>query len=86
LDDGPAEAIDALFNEVQQAKAYVNRAALRVVDRAMTMTGGAAYMNAHPLSRLYRDARAGSFMHPLGANAAYEYIGAVTLGMQPASL
>jgi hypothetical protein len=42
-------------------------------------------MNGHPLSRLYRDARAGAFMHPLGANVAYEYIGAVALGENPRS-
>ncbi len=32
---------------------------------------------------MYRDARAGAFMHPLGANLAFEYIGALTLGMSP---
>jgi alkylation response protein AidB-like acyl-CoA dehydrogenase len=75
-----AEAAE-IFSIVQRAKAFLNQAAPRVVDRAMTMTGGASYMNRHPLSRLYRDARAGAFMHPLGANVAYEYIGAVALGL-----
>jgi alkylation response protein AidB-like acyl-CoA dehydrogenase len=85
-DRGAIDEANAIFSEVQQAKAFVNQAALRVVDRAMTMAGGSAYTASHPLSRLYRDARAGAFMHPLGANVAYEYIGAVALGMRPISL
>ena len=74
--DGPA----ALFAEVQAAKTFVNEAAVRVVDRALALSGGAGYMAAHPLSRAYRDVRAGAFMHPLGANRAYELIGEVALG------
>jgi alkylation response protein AidB-like acyl-CoA dehydrogenase len=80
---GSLEEAQALFAEVQAAKAFVNQAAVRIVDRAMTIVGGGAFMNAHPMSRLYRDARAGGFMQPLGANLAYEYIGAVALGMSP---
>ena len=52
----------------------------------MTVVGGGAFMNTHPLSRHYRDARAGAFMQPLGANLAFEYIGAVALGMSPEKL
>ena len=78
--DGPA----ALFAEVQAAKTFVNEAAVRVVDRALALSGGAGYMAAHPLSRAYRDVRAGAFMHPLGANRAYELIGEVALGIEPA--
>ena len=37
-------------------------------------------MNGSPLARAYRDVRAGSFMHPLGANRAYDYLGRVALG------
>lgn len=40
-------------------------------------------MSKHPLSRAYRDARAGAFMHPLGANRAYEFIGQLALGIEP---
>ena len=78
--DGPA----ALFAEVQAAKTFINEAAVRVVDRALALSGGAGYMAAHPLSRAYRDVRAGAFMHPLGANRAYELIGEVALGIEPA--
>jgi L-evernosamine nitrososynthase len=70
----------ALFAETQAAKAFVNEAAARIVDRALALSGGAGYLNGHPLARAYRDVRAGSFMHPLGANRAYELLGDVALG------
>jgi alkylation response protein AidB-like acyl-CoA dehydrogenase len=81
--DAPAEDLAALFAEVQAAKAFINEAAVRLVDRALALSGGAGYMSAHPLSRAYRDVRAGAFMHPLGANRAYEFIGEVVLGLPP---
>jgi alkylation response protein AidB-like acyl-CoA dehydrogenase len=74
----------ALFAETQAAKAFVNEAAARIVDRALALSGGAGYRNGHPLARAYRDVRAGSFMHPLGANRAYELLGDVALGREPA--
>jgi alkylation response protein AidB-like acyl-CoA dehydrogenase len=83
--DGIAEDLTALFAEAQAAKAFVNEAAARVVDRALALSGGAGYVNGSPLARAYRDVKAGSFMHPLGANRAYDYLGRVALG-EPASL
>jgi alkylation response protein AidB-like acyl-CoA dehydrogenase len=79
----PDEEVRAVFTETQSAKTFVHLAAIRIVDRAMTMSGGAGFMSKHPLSRLYRDVRAGPFMHPLGVNVAYEFIGQVTLGLEP---
>ena len=64
---------------------YVNEAAGRVVDRALALSGGAGYLNGSTLARAYRDVRAGSFMHPLGANRAYDYLACVAIG-QPATL
>ena len=81
--DGSAEQIGALFAEAQAAKAFVNEAAARVVERALALSGGAGYVNGSPLARAYRDVKAGSFMHPLGANRAYDYLGHVALGVQP---
>jgi len=78
--DGSAEELRALFAEAQTAKAFVNEAAARVVERALALSGGAGYVNGSPLARAYRDVKAGSFMHPLGANRAYDYLGRVALG------
>jgi alkylation response protein AidB-like acyl-CoA dehydrogenase len=83
IDEGDAE-LEALFAEAQAAKAFVNEAAARVVDRALALSGGAGYVNGSPLSRAYRDVKAGSFMHPLGANRAYDYLGRVALGEEAA--
>src|SRR5437764_9123912 len=78
--DGTAEELGALFAEAQAAKAFVNEAAARIVDRALALSGGAGYLNGSPLARAYRDVKAGSFMHQLGANRAYEYLAHVALG------
>ena len=80
--DGTAEELGALFAETQAAKAFVNEAAARTVDRALALSGGAGYVNGSPLARAYRDVKAGSFMHPLGANRAYDYLGHVALDEQ----
>jgi hypothetical protein len=39
-------------------------------------------MSTHPLSRMYRDVRAGPVM-PMTPIDAEEYIGKVTLGLEP---
>jgi alkylation response protein AidB-like acyl-CoA dehydrogenase len=81
---GPEEEIVAIFAEAQAAKTHVNEAAARVVDRALALSGGAGYLNGSPLARAYRDVRAGAFMHPLGANRAYAFLGDVALGREHA--
>jgi alkylation response protein AidB-like acyl-CoA dehydrogenase len=73
----------AIFSEVQAAKTFVNDTAASIVDRALMLSGGAGYMRSHPLSRAYRDVRAGAFMQPLGALRAYEYLAQASLGLQP---
>jgi alkylation response protein AidB-like acyl-CoA dehydrogenase len=84
IDEGRAE-LSALFAESQAAKAFVNEASARVVDRALSLSGGAGYLNGSPLARAYRDVKAATFMHPLGANRAYDYLSDIALG-EPASL
>jgi alkylation response protein AidB-like acyl-CoA dehydrogenase len=83
LIDRDAGDVPTLFAEAQAAKLLVGEAAVRVVDRALTLSGGAGYRNGHPLSRAYRDVRAASFMHPLGANRAPELLAHVALGREP---
>jgi alkylation response protein AidB-like acyl-CoA dehydrogenase len=77
----PSDSED-LFAEAQAAKAFISEAAVRVVDRALALSGGAGYLNGSPLARAYRDVRAGAFMHPLGANRAYELLGGLALGRE----
>jgi alkylation response protein AidB-like acyl-CoA dehydrogenase len=78
----PGEIV-ALFTETQTAKAFINEAACRIADRALASSGGAGYVNGSLLARACRDVRAGAFMHPLGANRAYELVAAVAGDRQP---
>ena len=82
--DGSAGELRALFAEAQAAKAFVNEAAARVVARALALSGGAGYRNGSALARAYRDVGAGAFMHPLGANRAYDHLADVALGVAAA--
>jgi alkylation response protein AidB-like acyl-CoA dehydrogenase len=79
----PPEELTSLFAEAQSAKAFVAEAAVRIVDRALALSGGAGYLNGSPLARAYRDVRATAFMHPLGANRAYAFLGQLAAGREP---
>ena len=80
---GTAEELTQLFAEAQGAKVFVGEAAVRIVDRALAQSGGAGYLNGSPLARAYRDVRALPFMHPLGANRAYAFLGQLAAGREP---
>jgi alkylation response protein AidB-like acyl-CoA dehydrogenase len=81
----PEAEAQAVFAEVQAAKTHLNEAGSRVVDRALALSGGAGYLAGNPLSKAWRDARAGAFMHPLGANRAYDFLARTALGVTPRS-
>src|SRR5690606_9264993 len=46
--------IQAVTAEVQASKAFLNHAAVRVVDRALALSGGAGYRAGHPLAKAWR--------------------------------
>ena len=79
----PLAAAHAIMQDYQSAKWTVNRGAIDIVSQAMDLTGGGAFMSSHPLSRLYRDVRAGPFMQPYSPSEAREYVGKVALGLFP---
>jgi alkylation response protein AidB-like acyl-CoA dehydrogenase len=79
----PADVVTDLFGEAQSAKAFIAQTGVRIVDRALALSGGAGYLNGSPLARAYRDVRATGFMHPLGANRAYAFLGDLAAGRAP---
>jgi alkylation response protein AidB-like acyl-CoA dehydrogenase len=81
--DAASDEWRSMFAEVQAAKAFLGETAKQIVDRALTLSGGAGYHRSHVLSRAYRDVRASAFMQPLGLLRAYSYLGRAALGLEP---
>lgn len=80
----PSHAVAQEFMAAfQMAKLIVNRSALAVTDRAMTLCGGSGYLGGHPAARFARDARAGQFMQPFSPHEALGFIGAIVAGTDP---
>ena len=79
----PIGDLHHVMAEAQAMKMHVQLRAIEIVDRALTLSGGSGYMSSSPLSRYYRDVRAGPFMQQYSPIEAYEYIGKVALGLDP---
>ena len=86
LEDGYGFFTDELppiVAECQKAKLFVMETAVDIVNDCMTVAGGASYMSKNPLSRLYRDVRAGMYMQPFSPIEGYEYLGKTAVGEYP---
>ena len=72
-----------LIKSAAIAKKFVTDRSCVIVDRAVTLYGGGAFLNNNTLARLYRDVRAGPLMQPWARDQAVEIIGKVALGVDP---
>jgi alkylation response protein AidB-like acyl-CoA dehydrogenase len=66
--------------KIVAAKYHCVESAKKVVDLAMTSSGGAGMFKSSELERLYRDVRAGGF-HPANTTLTHEIVGKTTLGI-----
>lgn len=57
VEKDPARAVGELAAECSMVKVYGSEALDFVVDEALQIHGGYGFMNAYPVSRMYRDAR-----------------------------
>lgn len=67
------------INDVMTGKALVTEHAIRTVELAMELAGGAAFHRRTGLERLFRDIQ-GARYHPLQAGPQARYAGAMALG------
>jgi alkylation response protein AidB-like acyl-CoA dehydrogenase len=70
-------------NEVMIGRVLVAENAIRTVELAMELAGGAGFFRRNKLERLFRDVQ-GARYHPLQAGPQAEYAGAVALGQDTA--
>ena len=63
--------------KIVATNAHCVESAKRVVDLALTSTGGGGMFRTNELERLYRDVRCGGF-HPANTTLAHEIVGGAT--------
>jgi acyl-CoA dehydrogenase len=68
-------------SRILAARSLATEAAISTVTTALAITGGSAFMRAHPLERLFRDVQAARF-HPIGAVAQHMFAGRLALGLE----
>jgi alkylation response protein AidB-like acyl-CoA dehydrogenase len=66
--------------KIVATKHHCVEAAKRVVDLALTASGGSGMFKSNELERLYRDVRCGGF-HPANTMLTHEIVGKTTLGI-----
>src|SRR5439155_7798564 len=76
--DMQPEARDTMGEALMIAKLTATNNAIKVVDDAMRVVGGASMTHALPLERYYRDVRAGLF-HPPADDSALPLLGRIAL-------
>jgi acyl-CoA dehydrogenase len=67
-------------NRIMIGRTLAGRAAIRTVDKAMEVAGGASFYRAVGLERAFRDVQAARF-HPLQEKAQHRYTGRMALGL-----
>ncbi|HEX9260472.1 MAG TPA: acyl-CoA dehydrogenase family protein, partial [Acidimicrobiales bacterium] len=76
----PEDAILDTFSEVQATKAVMSAACMRIVDRALVLSGGSGYKAGTRLARAVGDVRAVMFMNPLSSTRASAWLADRALG------
>ncbi|PSJ61170.1 acyl-CoA dehydrogenase [Mesorhizobium ephedrae] len=72
-------------NEVMIGRSLVAKNAIRTVELAMELAGGASFYRGNGLERCFRDVQGARF-HPLQAGPQAEYTGAMALGLPVATI
>ena len=73
------DAADTFVSELI-GRTLVGRSAIRTVEKAMEVTGGAAFFRSLGLERMFRDVQAARY-HPLQEKPQLRYTGRLALGL-----
>jgi len=80
LDAAAGEPCEQATNRVMTGRAILGHSAIRSVEKAMEVAGGAAFYRDLGLERRFRDVQAARF-HPLQEKAQLRYSGRIALGL-----